>query len=133
MNVKHLAQSSTHIMAQSFLLTQAPLEGHWRQSVFPCCDLCPFCLVKLEGRNITVFTLWSQHHRNSGTCPLTEIFPHHKPFHPVPVIFLVNPFRLIFLKQHLAHISHKPISVPCAPNVHILLVLSLEAISHELN
>lgn len=75
-----------------------------------------FCLVRLHITHSS-----SHHHQNSGSHPLTEICLLYKPCQPAPVILLVNPCRLIFLKQHLAHISHKPMSIPCPPNIHILL------------
>lgn len=100
------------------ILLQAPPQWYFWHSVI-IHYVFYFCLVRPEGRDFILFILHSQHHQNSGIHPLTEMFPNSKLFHPVPVIFLVNPSRLIFLKQHLARISLKPVSVPYPPNSQI--------------
>lgn len=96
-------------------LLQASSKQHFRHSGithYICLSLlsCP-----RRGQGLRMTSLHSRHRQHSGVHPLTAIIPNSKPFPPVPVILLVNPPRLIFLKQHLVHISLKSISAPCPP------------------
>lgn len=89
--------------------------------------LLPLLSRQTRGQGFMLLPLHSHQHGNSGSHSLAGIFPHSKPFHPVPAMFLVNPSGLIFLKQHLACISLKCISVHHPPNTHICTHILLES------
>ena len=106
----------------SLLLQASPKCYFWHSAIMLYVSF--LSALRQEGGDFILFILHPYHHWNSGIHPLTEIFPNSKLFHLVPVISPVNPSILIFLKQHLAIISLKPVSVPYPPNTetctHIL-------------